>query len=892
MHPTGDSSASDVLLADGTVAVIRPLAPRDLPAVEELHARASDESLRMRFFSAGRGQARVYVDHLRESASTTTLVAELGGVIVGIVTAERVSDGTEEAAFLVDDEVAGRGLGSLLLEHLAASARSREVRHLTAEVLMENRQMLRVFTDAGFDVVRRIEGGVMLLDLDPRATDVFLTAADGREARSEARSLAPLLHPASVAVVGVRRDGTGVGAAVVRSIRADGFRGRIVVLHPSAHTIEGVPAVSSLEAVAEPVDLVVVTVPAEAAVDAVEEAATAGVRAAVVISSGFEELGDRGRELQHEMVSVARRHSMRLVGPNCLGLLVNDPDHPLNATFHLAVPPSGGLAVASQSGGVGLVLLDVARRQGLGVGVFVSLGDKADVSGNDLISAWRDDPTVTAAALYLESFGNARKFARLAREFSERKPLLVVVGGRSTTGGRAGESRPGALAASAVGVEALVAHAGVISCDSAEELAETALVLAEQPRPGGVRMGILSNASGLGLLAADAADGCGMTVPRLSPELSSELAGLLRTTVGTTNPVDVGAAVEAEVLAGATRALLVTDEVDAVLVVLVATALADSHGAVEALVRMRREHPAKPLLVVPLGGIAVPDPGAPGITCLGSALAATRVLARIARYEAWRSAPHESATRSSPDAVRTVRQTARRLLAELDETWLDPDDAATLLGPYGLAPVGRVVEDPDEIRSFVDAGDGPVVVKVADPRVVHKSDRGLVRVGLGSGNEAVAAAVEFAHVLGLDTVPVLVQPVLEGVELAIGLLRDPVFGPLVMVAAGGAATDVLDDRIFLMPPVTARDAVRAVRGLRGWPLLEGHRGQPPVDRRAIEEVVMALGRLALEVPEVAELDLNPVLARADGVALVDVKVRLVHSTDAQEATLRALRAVR
>ena len=892
MRLAGESCGNDVLLSDGTVALIRPLARSDLDAVGSLHNRASDESLRLRFFSAGRGQARNYVEHLGTSVSTTALVAELGGDLVGLVTAERVTDDTEEVAFLVDDAVAGRGLGSLLLEHLAASARARDVRHLTAEVLIENRAMLKVFADAGFGVVRRFEEGVVLLDLDPQATDLFLSAADGREARSEARSLAPLLHPASVAVIGVRRDGSGVGAAVVRSIRSGGYRGRIVVVHPTAEELDGVAAYPSLQEVGEPVDLVVVTVPAVAAVDAVKEAAAAGARAAVVISAGFEELGDRGRELQREMVGVARRYSMRLVGPNCLGLLANDPETPLNATFYPGLPAPGGLAIASQSGGVGIVLLDVAQRLGLGVGSFVSLGNKADVSGNDLISAWRDDPTITAAALYLESFGNARKFARLAREFSERKPLLAVVGGRSAGGRRAGASHTAAAASSAVGAEALFAQAGVIGCDSAEDMANTALVLSEQPRPSGVRLGILSNAGGMGVLAADAADDRGLTVPQLSVGVAEELAALVRGTIGTTNPVDAGAGVGAEQLADAARVLLDTDDVDAVLVVLVATAVTDSREAVEALVRVRRKHPAKPLLLVPLGGIEAPDAGTPGITRLATVDDAARALARIARYEAWRGTPHEHAARSSPEDVRQTRLTAQRLIAERGETFVDPRDAAALLAHYALAPAGTVVEGLDEIRRLVDGSGGPVAVKVADPRVVHKTDRGLVRVGLTSSDEAAAAAAEFAQILGVDSVPVLVQPVVDGVELAMGLVRDPVFGPLVMVAAGGVATDVLDDRVFLMPPITSRDAVRALRALRVWPLLDGFRGHPPVHRRSVEELVVTLGRLALEVPEVAELDLNPVLARPDGVALVDVKVRVAHGTDQQEPTLRALRTVR
>lgn len=892
MPAVTNAHESDVLLADGTVAVIRLLRPDDLAAVQALHDRVSDESLRLRFFASGRAPARAYVEHLGTSTTTTTLVAELDGDVVGIVTAERVDDDTEEIAFLVDDALAGRGLGSLLLEHMAGSARERDVGHLTAEVLVENRQMLAVFIDAGFDVVRRSEAGVVLVDLDPRATDDFLTAADAREAVSEARSLAPLLHASSVAVMGVRRDGSGVGAAVLRSIRAGGFRGRLAVVHPSASSVDGTPAYPSLEAIGEPVDLVVVAVPADAAVDAVRQAARAGAHGAVVISSGFEELGEDGRALQREMVAVARRHSIRLVGPNCLGLVSNDPSSPLNATFHETLPPPGGLAVASQSGGVGIVLMDLARRLGLGVRSFVSLGNKADVSSNDLLAAWRLDPDVTAAALYLESFGNARKFARIAREFAEHKPLLAVVGGRSAGGRRAGASHTAAAASSAVGVSALFTQAGVIACDGAEDLAETALVLVEQPRPRGVRLGILSNAGGMGVLAADAADACGLTVPQLSPETSALLARHVQGTVGTSNPVDAGAGGDASDLAASAAVLLETDEVDAVVVVLVATGVTDASAAVDALLRVRSTRPDKPLLMVPLGGVEMPEGGTPGITRLATVDAAVRALARIARYDAWHAVPHSGAPHSDPVQAASCRAMARELLAERGDGFLDPTAATRLLAGYGLAPSGAVIEDLGELRRLVDDANDPVVLKVADPSVVHKTDRGLVRVGIRSGEDAVAAAADFGRILDVASVPVLVQPQLSGVELAMGLVRDPVFGPLVMVAAGGVATDVLDDRVFLMPPVTQRDTVRALHELRAWPLLDGFRGQAPVDHLAVERLVLALGRLAVEVPEVAELDLNPVLARPDGAVLVDVKVRLSPSRDEQSVVVRQLRPVR
>lgn len=882
---------ADVLLTDGTVGVIRPMVPTDLPALEALHERASDESLRLRFFSGGRGPGHSYVEHLRTSSSTYGLVASVHGEVVALATAEHLTDDEEEVAFLVDDTHLGHGLGSLLLEHLAADARLRGVRHLTAEVLADNRRMLGVFLDAGFDIVRRLDTGVVLVDLDPRATDRFLEAADSREASSEVRSLAPLLHPVSVAVLGVKRDGTGVGAAVLRSIRAGGYAGRLYVVHPSADEVAGVPAYPSLSVVPGAPDLAIVAVPAPAVLDAMRDAARAGVRAVVVISSGFEELGAEGRGLQREMVAVAREHSIRLVGPNCLGLVVNDPGSSLNATFHETLPPRGGLAVASQSGGVGIVLMDLARRLDLGIGCFVSLGNKADVSSNDLLAAWRDDPTVTAAALYLESFGNARKFARIAREFSERKPLLAVVGGRSAGGKRAGASHTAAAASSEIGAAALFAQAGVIACDGADDLAETALLLAEQPHPRGLRVGILSNAGGMGVLAADAADDRGLAVPEFSAGLTKRLAQHIHGTVGTGNPVDVGAGVRAEDLAEVAEQLLLSDELDALLVVLVATGVSDSAEAVRAITRARSARPDLPVVLVPLGGIDLPDEGTPGTTRFASVEGALRALHRVAGYEAWRTAPRPEPVQHDLERAARARSRARELLATHGSAFLDPAQVGDLLAPYGLIPEGAVADGPADAAAAATRLGYPVAVKIADPAVVHKTERALVRVGLATPDEVETVVREFADTMGTDTASVLVQPMVGGVELALGLFQDPVFGPLVMVAAGGVATEVWDDRVFLMPPVTPRDATRALRRLRIWPLLDGFRGSTVVDTAAVERLLLELGHLAQDVPEVAELDLNPVLAGPAGAHLVDVKVRL-DSPVAPDATApRQLRQV-
>ena len=891
---------ADVLLTDGSVAVVRGVRSEDHDGLAALHEGASLASLRMRFFAVGLKAGHDYVEHLFDPDLPTvaSLVVTVRDRIVALGTAEPVSPDTAEVAFLVEDERHGLGLGSLLLEHLAAACRDRGIRRFVAEVLTENRAMLKVFLDAGFEVTRHVDGGTIQVEMGIAASARAVAAADAREGRAETLSLAPLLYPRSVAVTGVRRDATGVGAAVLTSIKDGGYAGSLHVVHPSAVAVAGIAASARFVDLPETVDLAIVAVPADHVLDALRDAAAAGVPSAVVISSGFEEMGATGADLQRALLDLARAHSMRLVGPNCLGVISNGPDVRLNATFSNALPPPGGLAIASQSGGVGIALIDIARDIGLGVGSFISLGNKADVSGNDLLAAWLEDPRVTAAALYLESFGNAPKFARVARHFAERKPLLAVVGGRSSGGQRAGASHTAAAAASGVGVDALFAQAGVIGCRDAEELAETALLLAGQPLPAGPRLAVVSNAGGLGVLAADEAELSGLVVPELSPALRATLAGHVLGTTGTSNPVDVGAGAAPDDLGAITSALLASDEVDAVAVLLVRTSVGEPAPLVAALAACRQANPGKPLLLVPMGGLDPPPDELPGITRYRSLRAAIHALARVTKYAAWLRVPRESPEPSDEDRAAAARVVGGRLVADDHETgtpaggWLDPSSALELLGPYGIAPAGRSARGgEDAARAATDVG-FPVVVKVAEPGIVHKTDRGLVRVGLTSSDDVVAAVRAFGLELGQEAVPVLVQPVVSGVELALGVVRDPGFGPLVMVAAGGVATDLLSDRVFLLPPLTRGDAGRALRSLRSWPLLDGFRGTPRVDVGALEELIVALGALATDVPEVAELDLNPVLVTPDGCSLVDVKVRLATASPLDAGVPRRLRRPR
>ncbi len=852
-----------MLLADGSIGVIRRVTPDDRDAVLALHEGVSQDTLRLRFFTASPVAGSQYVAHLFDPANTDSvaLLAVVRGRVAGLATAELLADDRAEVAFLVSDDDRGRGLGSLLLEHLAALCREHGVTRFEAEVLADNYGMLRVFRGAGFAVSRRTAEGEVSVELRTDVSAAALDAADRREWRSEALSLRPLLAPASVAVVGVRRTPGGLGRAVLDAIREGGYTGRLSVVHPEADAVAGLPAHRSVAAIPEPVDLVVVVVPAAGVAEVMTDACAAGVGAAIIVSSGF--TGSAGHSAERALLELARAHSVRVVGPNSQGVLSHAEASTLNTTFARAVPASGGLAVASQSGGVGFTLLDLAGDLGVGVRSFVSLGAKLDVSSNDLLAAWGDDEQVTVGGLYLESFGNALKFARTARRFAERKPLLAVVGGRAGGPGRVG----------AVGVDALFAQAGVIGCRSAAELVETAAVLDQQPLPAGYRVGVVTNAGGMGVLAADLADAEGLAVPALSPGLQDALRAVVPL-VDAGNPVDLGADVAPSSLEAAARTLLESDETDAVVVVLVPTSLADPAALLEAT-RSAASGAAKPVVVVASGGVGRP----PGLTVFRTAEAAIGALARAMRYAAWRRVPVDELPEGVGMQASSARAWATERLAGRGGTgeWLPAEAADELLASYGIEHVGTAARGAAEARAVADDLGYPVVVKVADTGVLHKTDRGLVRVGLSSADAVAEAVAAFAAELGVDSeseVEVRVQPVVRGVEVACSVVRDEVFGPLVRVAAGGIASDVLQDEVHLLPPVAPSDAARALRGLRLWPLLDGFRGTARVDVDALEALVVAAARLAVDVPQVAHLDLNPVFVGPDGLYCVDVKLLL------------------
>ncbi|MFY1670822.1 GNAT family N-acetyltransferase [Plantactinospora sp. WMMB334] len=886
---------ADALTIDGGIVRIRPVMPQDRDRLVELYRSSSPESLRMRFFVVpGEQTIAAEVDRLCRPPSPTehgAVLAETAGQLAGVASYE-VGDGGAGAEFavFVADAHRDRGIGTLLLEHLRAVAGTAGVTELRGDVLPANAAMLRVAAGLTGRAGSRIEDAVLAVGLPTDVTEAELGAADARDRVAERASLRPLLAPRSVAVVGAGRKPGGIGHETLRSLLRYNFTGRVYPVNPHATEVCGLPAHPSLSALPEPVDLAVIAVPAPAVVDTVRDAAAAGARSAVVLTSGLGEGGAAGRSAQRELVEVARAHGIRLVGPNCIGVVNTDPEVRLAAAFAPVLPPAGGLGVASQSGAVGIALLEHAERAGCGLSSFVSLGNKADVSGNDLIAYWYDDPATRAVALYLESFGNPRRFARLVRGLARRKPVLAVKSGRSIAGQRAGASHTAAAAAPDSTVSALFAQAGVIRLETLGDLMDTARLVTDQPLPAGDRLGVIGNAGGVNVLAADAADGAGLRVAPLTPALRERLRVVLPPLSGDDNPLDLGAGASPAAFAEAVRTVAASGEVDSLLLVVAATRANDVPAMLASVAPVLDATPELTATVVVLGLAEPPATvGNRGVPVFDLPERAVRSIGHAAWYAGWLRQP----VGSTPPRVAGVER-GRELLREAlaaGPGWQPYDRTAEILGAYGIpvVPAVRV----DTVEGAVAAADSlgyPVALKVADPDLVHKSDVGGVALNLTDPEQVRGAYPAVAASAG-PCGPVLVQPMRRGqLELVAGVVHDTQFGSLVMVGLGGVHTDLLGDRALRLTPVTDLGAGRMWRSLRAAPLLTGYRGAPPVDTGAVEELLCRLGHLAEDLPEVAELDLNPVMVGPDGVAVVDAKLRIAPVGAEPDGILRQLRA--
>ena len=863
------AGAVDVILKDGGTLRLRPPASSDADAVLDFLQGLSERSLYLRFHGI-RQVDRAFVDSVLDPdwLEAGALAGWLGDRVVGLANYVRLRDpSVAEVAFVVADEEQGRGIGTRLLEQLAARAAETGIRRFVAQVMAENQAMLSVFTEAGFDVVRELEHDEVEVSFPIASTESFQTRVEKRDHVGVTASLRPFFEPESVAVIGASRRRGSIGGELFRNVIEADFAGAAYPVNRGGEPVAGVRAYSSIGQIPDPVDLAVICVPGAQVLDAAAEALQKGIRAICVISSGFAETGAEGRDRQEKLLALVRAHGVRLLGPNCLGIASSKPK--LNATFAPRALPAGRIGFSSQSGALGLALLEQGSAR-LGFSAFVSIGNKADVSSNDLLEWWEDDPETDVVLLYLESFGNPRKFGRISRRVARRKPILALKAGATAAGAKAASSHTAALAGSEAAVDALFRQAGVVRARTLEELVDVAGLLSSQPLPHGRRVGVLTNAGGLGILCADACEGAGLELPDLAERTREALADVLPRESSVANPVDMLGSATGATYELAIPPLLADPRLDALIVLFVPPVVA---GASEVAASIRRAVEATPsdkpvLAVVISAGGTPPELLESDLASFAYPESAARALGLAADRGEWLRRPAGTVPELEgvdPEAARTVVDGA---LKESSETWLDPASTRELLGAYGIPLVPeRTAESADRaVATAADLG-FPVVVKTAAAGV-HKTESGGVALDLRD-EEQVREAVER---IGL---PVIVQPYLKsGGELLAGVVQDPVFGPLVAFGPGGVFAELIGDAGFRIAPLTDLDAEELVTGGKAGRLVAGFRGTPAADPVALADLVLRLGRLAEDFPEVGELDLNPVIAGPDGCLAVDARVRL------------------
>lgn len=888
--------SGSLILRDGTTAGIRLSNQSDTASMQQFVERLSPESRRHRFFSEGIPQADLVAALCDSSAprSQLTLIVTrqwddaLRVIAAGSYWAKDAQ--TAEVAMAVLDEFHGKGLGTLLLERLALLAIRHGFSRLWAVTHTDNLAMREVFRESGFTSRESYESGDMEVELSLIPTETTVTRAEVRERLAATASLRPFFHPKSVAVIGASRDPQSIGFRLLEALVANRFHGSIYPVNPRAAEIMGLPVSPSVRAIAEPVDLAVVAVPRDAVLSVVEECAANGVRALVVITAGFAEVGAGGAALQAKLVEHVRRYGMRMIGPNCFGLLNTDPNVRLNATFASLFPPPGCVALSSQSGAIGIATLAAARRFHVGLSSFVSVGNKADVSTNDLLQYWEEDPATGVILLYMESFGNPRRFARIARRVGRRKPIVAVKAGRTASGRRAALSHTASLAASDAAVDALFRQAGVIRAQTLDEMLMLAGGLAAQPLPRGRRVGIITNAGGPAILCTDACEAGGLTVPELSVPTRNKLAAFLPEAAALNNPVDLIASATPAQYAEAIEAVLTADEVDALIVLYVSVAEADTAGIAEGIqggiAKARKTGTGKPVLI---GWMAEGDSGrafavsTETIPAYALPESPALVLGKAAAYAEWRQQPDGMVPDFDDLDLSAARRICSAALAERGTGWLTTEETRNVLAAMKLPvqPGGIACTADEAVRLAAQAG-YPVAVKLASHQIVHKTEVGgvelnladerAVRAAFGAINDRVVQSGRPDAMEG-----VLVQPMVAGgVEVMVGVADDPLFGPLIAFGLGGIHVEILGDVQFRIAPLTDRDAHEMVRGVKGYRLLTGYRGHPPADLDAIEEVLLRISRLVEETPEIRELDLNPVFALppGQGCRIVDARIRV------------------
>jgi acetyl coenzyme A synthetase (ADP forming)-like protein len=871
---------ADFALKDGSIIHLREAREEDKEKIKEFYKSLSEESIYLRFQSAA-VDLDGYVDRISKDKTAYCLVAEREGRVAAHACFSLLRDGKAEPSIAVLDKYQGKGLGTIMLAQLSLEASKRGVTIFEVYMLPENYRMINLIKRLGLKYETKIEPGQIVVAFSTSIDNISLENFEKRDKISSYNAVKSILYPKSVAVIGASRQRSTIGGELFHNILEGCFNGPVYPVNKNAEFVQSVKAYRSLLECPGDVELAVIAVPAENVVDVARECSLKGVKALVVISAGFAETGPEGLELQKKLVQVCRDAGIRLVGPNCMGVVNTDRDISLNAQFSPFTPKEGSIGFLSQSGALGIAVIEHANRLGLGMSSFVSVGNKADISGNDLVQFWEDDPRTKVIILYLESFGNARKFAVIARRVSRKKPIVVVKAGRSSAGFRATQSHTGALLSSSdTAVDALFRQCGVIRTDTLEEMFDVSSFLLTQPLPESGSVAIITNAGGAGILAADACESHGLSVPEFSQETQNALKGILPRGAGVRNPVDMVASASKKHYTDAIRIVSKDRCIDSMIVIFIPPVHLSSEEVAGAILDGVRSMERRiPVLVCMMAGRGIPEVLSDGEITLPSfpfPEEAAKTLAKVARYSSWLKKPSGRSVYPHDVSKAEVLSTVSRALSH-GGGWLRARDVIHILESYGIETVPTYfARNADEAVSAFRLVRNKVAVKGSALNIVHKAREGLVMLNL-DGEEKVRDAAEkiFERMGKLNAVnpEVLIQPMVEkGFEMLVGSTYDQIFGSVVACGAGGPFVEMLKDISVCVVPVTDVDVDEIVSSLKVYKILL-ERGY---DINALKEVVYRLSALVQDIPELVEVDLNPlfVFESGRGAAVADARMRV------------------
>jgi acetyl coenzyme A synthetase (ADP forming)-like protein len=891
----------EVVLKDGSTVHVREATKEDRELLRDFLLSLSPETISNRFFGVGVDREAA-LSALIPKENDYALIAMREGKVIAHASYHIVSDKRAEAAVVVADAYQGKGLGTILLGQLVQTAEKRGILVFDAFVQPENYRMISVLRRLGYQVSLKAEPGAIRASFTVSSIHELESVFDQLESRSAAAAVRSFLFPRGVAVIGASRDRTSIGGELFWNIIESGYKGAVYPVNSNADVVQSIVAYKSVLDCPGPVDVAIICVPARYVIDVAKECYKKGVKGLVVISSGFAEVGGEGISLQRELVSLCNNTGMRLIGPNCMGIINTNKDVSLNAQFAPYKPLPGRIGFLSQSGALGIAVIEHATRLGLGLSSFISVGNKADISGNDLIQYWENDEDTDVILLYLESFGNPRKFARIAKRVTKKKPIIAVKGGRSVAGFRATQSHTGAmLSASDVTVDALFKQTGVIRVDVLSEMFDVAALLSTQPLPRGKRVGIITNAGGAGILASDACESYGLEVPEFSQETQNKLRSFLRAEASVRNPVDMIASATPEDYGKAIRAVAEDKLIDSLIVIFIPPISVSASDVAKVILQEARKFnndSRKPILSVFMAthgisellsedGIRIPSYPFPE--------AAARALAKATQYSEWvrkeegrrvsfNDIDRERAASIVSSALRKetrIQSALGKEITQPSQKWLSAEETYQLLSCYGIPMVkSATASNIEEVEKIAKSFEGSIVLKAISPKIIHKTEAGAVKLDIRPEDARLEAEKmsERLKAMGLQPEGFLIQQMVKNAfETFVGVTHDQSFGPVIACGAGGIFVELMKDISVRIAPLTDRDADEMISSLKSYPILAGYRGSAEYDVNALKEIVLRVSSLVDDIPEIAEMDLNPVMLLQKNAYVVDARIKVSES---------------